>query len=67
MVNTNFSPNKRPIEVIKEGEFGGTCFRGIYSVINGKQYKKSWKEFVYLKNIDGNFYASDYYDMNVNK
>ena len=25
------------------------------------------KEFVQLKNIDANFYASDYYDINVNK
>ena len=25
------------------------------------------KEFVQLKNIDAKFYASDYYDVNVNK
>ena len=30
-------------------------------------YKNSWKEFVQLKNIDAKFYASDYYDVNVNK
>ena len=30
----NFSPNKTPIEVIKEGAFGGTYFRDIYSGIN---------------------------------
>ena len=29
--------------------------------------QKSWKEFVHLKNIDAKFYASDYYDVNVNK
>ena len=63
----NFSPNKTPIEVIKEGEFGRTYFRGIYYVINGKQYKKSCKEFVYLRNIGANNYALDYYDVNVNK
>ena len=32
----NFSPNKTLIEVIKEGAFGGTFFRDIYSGINEK-------------------------------
>ena len=63
----NFSPNKTPIEIIKEGAFGDTYFRDIYSNINKKWYKNSWKKFVYLKNIDTKFYASDYYDVNVNK
>ena len=63
----DFSPNKTPIEIIKEGAFGGTYFRDIYSNINKKWYKNSWKEFVHLKNIDPEFYASDYYDINVNK
>ena len=36
----NFSPNKTPIEIIKEGAFGGTYFRNIYSDINKKWYKK---------------------------
>ena len=63
----NFSPNEAPIEIIKEGAFGGTYFRGIYFGVNEKWYKNSWKESVYLKNIDAKFYASDYYDMNVNK
>ena len=26
-----FNPNKTPIEIIKEGAFGGTYFRDIYS------------------------------------
>ena len=34
----NFNPNKTPIE-IKEGAFGGTYFRDIYSGINEKWYK----------------------------
>ena len=63
----NFSPNKTPIEIIKEGAFGGTYFRDIYSDINKKWYKNSRKEFVHLKNTDAKFYASDYYDMNLNK
>ena len=65
----NFSPNKTAIEIIKEGAFGGTYFRDIYSILknNKKCYKNSWKEFIHLKNIDPKFYASDYYDINVNK
>ena len=62
-----FSPNKTPIEVIREVAFGGTYFKDIYSDINGKWYKNSWKEFVQLKNIAAKFYASDCYDVNVNK
>ena len=63
----NFSPNKTPIEIIKDRTFGGTYFRDIYSGINKKWYKNLWKEFVQLKNIDAKFYASNYYDVNVNK
>ena len=63
----NFNPNNTPIEIIKEGAFGGIYFRDIYSDINKKQYKNSWKEFIHLKNIDAKFYASDYYDVNVIK
>ena len=62
----NCSPNKKPIEIIKEGASGGTYFRDIYSGINKKWYQKSWKEFAQLKNIDAKFYASDYYDVNMN-
>ena len=47
-----FNPNKTPVEIIKEGAFGGTYFRDIYSSVNGKWYKKAWKEFDQLKNID---------------
>ena len=48
----NFGANKTPIEKIKEGAFGGTYFRDIFSGINGKWYRKTWKEFDELKNID---------------
>ena len=47
-----FSANKTAIEIIKERAFGGTYFRDIYSCINGEWYRKSWKEFDHLKNID---------------
>ena len=63
----DFGANKTPIEVTKEGEFGGTYFKDIYSGVNGKWYKKSWKEFDQLKNIDQKYYCSSYYDCGVNK
>ena len=63
----DFGPNKTPVEVIKEGAFGGTYFREIYSSHNGKWYKKSWKKFDQLKDIDQKFYFSDYYDASVTK
>ena len=62
-----FGTNKTPVEVIREGSFGSTYFRYIYSGIIQKQYKNSWNEFVHLKNIDAKFYPSDYHDVNVNK
>ena len=62
-----FGANKTPIEVIKEGAFGSTYFRDIYSSVNEKWCKKSWKELDQLKNIDQKFYFSDYYHVCVNK
>ena len=63
----NFGTNKTPVEVIKESAFGGTYFRVIYSGVNGKWYRKSWKEFDVLANIDQKYYSLDYYDVRVNK
>ena len=63
----DFGANKTPVEVIKEGAFGGTCFRDIYSGVTRKWYKKSWKEFDQLKNIDQKYYCSDYYNVSLNK
>ena len=56
-----FGVNKTPIEIIKEGSFGVTYFRDIFSNVTGKWYKKSRKEFKQLKNIDQKYYCSDYY------
>ena len=63
----DFNPNKTPIKIIKEGAFGGTYFRNIYSGINEKWYKNSWKQFDQLKSTDAIFYGSDYCDVYVNK
>ena len=64
-----FGANKTPVEVIKEGAFGGTYFRDIYCGVTGKGYKKSWKEFnlFKIKDTDHKCYCSDYYDVSVNK
>ena len=61
-----FGANKMPIEVIREGTFGGTYLRDIYSIVTRKWYEKSWKEFDQLKNIDQKFYCSDYYQVSIN-
>ena len=61
-----FNTNKTPVESIKEGAFGGTYFRDIYSGVNRKRYKISWKEFNELKNIDQKYY-SNYCDVKLNK
>ena len=55
-----FDANKTPVD-------RGTYFRDIYSGINGKSYRNSWKEFDQLKNIDQKYYCSKYYDVIVNK
>ena len=62
-----FRVNKSPVEVISEGAFGGTYFRDIYSGVNGKWYRNSWKEFKFLSDMDKKLYASSYYDVKVNK
>ena len=44
MIINGFGANKTPVEVVREGTFGGTYFRDIYSDVNGKWYKMSWKK-----------------------
>ena len=65
-MNMNFGTNKTPMELIKEA-FGETYFRDIYTGIHGKWYRKSWKEFHELKNIDKKYYCSNYCDISINK
>ena len=61
----DFGSNKTPVEVIKEGAFGGTYFRDIYYGDNGKGYRKSQKEFDQLKDIDQKYYCPNCYDFRV--
>ena len=63
----DFGANKTPVEITKEGAFGGTYLRDAYSSVNGKWYKESWKEFNQLKDINQKFYSLDYYDVSANK
>ena len=63
----NFGANKTPVEVIKEGGFGGTYFKKTYSGVNGEWYRNSLKEFDQLEDIDQEYYCSNYYDVSVNK
>ena len=42
----DFDANKMPIEVIREGAFGGTYFSDIYSRVAGKWYKSHGKNLI---------------------
>ena len=66
-MNMDFCANKTPVYIIKEGAFGGTCFRDIYSSINGKWYKTSRTEFDELENIDQKYHSLNYYHVSVHK
>ena len=61
-----FYPNITSVEVIKKGAFGDTYFRNIYSNVNKKRYKNSWKGFDELKDIDKKYYCSNFYDVKLN-
>ena len=63
----DFGGNVTPVEMIKKRAFGGNYFRNIYSSVNDKWYKNSWKEFHVLKYIDQKYYCSNYYELSVNK
>ena len=63
----DFGVKKTAVDVIKEGAFGRTYLKDIYSSVNEKWYKNSWKEFDQLKDIDQKYYSSSYYDISVNK
>ena len=55
------------VQIKHQGAFRANYFRDIYSGVNDKWYKKIWKEFDVLENIDQKYYCSDYYDVIVNK
>ena len=61
-----FNPTFSPVDVIKKGAFGATYFRDIYSCVNDKWSRNSWKELGELKSIDKKYYCSDFYDVSLN-
>ena len=63
----DFGANKAPVEVIKKGAFGGPYFTDIYSGVNRKWFRTSWKQFEELGNINQKYYCSNFYDISVNK
>jgi hypothetical protein len=44
-IENQFQPDYTPYEVIKNGSFGSTYFRPIYSQVTGKKYKDADLEF----------------------
>ena len=42
----DFDANETPIEVIREGAFGGTYFRDIYSSVTKKWYKNNGNNLI---------------------
>ena len=67
ILQMDFGAIKTPVQVMKEGAFGGKYFGNIYSGINRKCYRISWKKFDQLKDIYQKNYGSNYYDVSVNK
>ena len=63
----DFDTNITPVEIIKKRAFGGTYFRDIYSRVNDRLHRNSWKEFKELKDIDQKYYRRDYYGASLNK
>ena len=61
-----FRLNISPVDAIKKGALGGTYFRDIFSCVNDKWYRNSWKEFRELGSIDKKYYCSDFYDIKLN-
>ena len=39
----DFGANKTPVEIIKEGAFGGTYYKKIYSGVNGNSIESHGK------------------------
>ena len=58
----HYKSNLTQIKEVIKGASGGTYFRDVYS-----GYRKTWKEFGKLKDIDQQYYSSDYYDVELSK
>ena len=67
VLKMHFGANETPVELNKEGAFGGTNFRDTDSRVKEKWNRNSLKKFDQLKDINQTFYSSDYYDVSINK
>ena len=63
----HFRQNITTVDVIIKRAFRRTYFREIYSIVNDRWSKNSWKEFTVLKNIDEKHYCLIYYELSVNR
>ena len=65
-----FTPNKSPLEMLREGCFGGSYFRPLYSRYLGTTIENDWKELPeeWIQGLDVNRYLTNpEYDPEVNK
>ena len=66
----SFTPNKSPAEILREGCFGGTYFRPLYSATLGITIEDDWEELPteWTEGLDiARFLTSAEYDPSVNK
>ena len=71
-MESEFKPNKTPKQIFKEGSFGGTYFRPIYSSVTKRNYTSNQviKEYpsTWFKDIDiKSMVTSSEYDKTINK
>ena len=65
---SDFQPNLTPIEVFREGSFGGTYWRPIRSSVISKDLEGQHLEFeAWWEGIDGQLLISEEYDKKVNR
>ncbi|KAI9713987.1 MAG: hypothetical protein M1820_000717 [Bogoriella megaspora] len=67
---TSFTPNKSPAEILREGCFGGSYFRPLYSRHLGITISEDWRELPdeWIEGLDvERFVASPVYDAEINK
>ena len=66
-MKTEFKPNLTPYQIFKNGSFGGTYWRPIYSRITKKKYKNVHKQYKFLQGIDEKYLSQSKCDHTINK
>lgn len=64
-----FKPHYTPAEVMKQGAFGGTYWRPIYSSVTKKEYSDQHKKYPFLRDIPASISTKKWtnYNTSVNK